>query len=161
MLEEHDSTVDGWPREQGLPCFGSMPEGLVPRLRPGAYGILQDVRGRVAVVGTSEGWFLPGGGAEAGESPEDTLRREVREECGFEVTSMDRLTAADQLTVTQAHREPLRKRSVFFRVRYGTRPAVAPDPGHDLRWLAPAAAAARLTHESHAWAVRSCASAAR
>jgi ADP-ribose pyrophosphatase YjhB (NUDIX family) len=31
-------------------------------------------------------WVLPGGGIEAGESPEEAMKREVREECGLEVS---------------------------------------------------------------------------
>jgi 8-oxo-dGTP diphosphatase len=31
-------------------------------------------------------WVLPGGGIEPGESPEEAMKREVREECGLDVT---------------------------------------------------------------------------
>ncbi len=55
-----------------------------------AYGVLID-EGRVALVRSSNPnhvpplWWLPGGGIDFGESPEDTLLREFNEETGLEV----------------------------------------------------------------------------
>ena len=55
---------------------------------------LFDDDGRVLLVRHTYGrlnWELPGGGAEPGESPDETAIREVREEIGLEV-AIDRMT---------------------------------------------------------------------
>lgn len=60
------------------------------RQRIGAYGIARDDRGRVraaAHLSVAGRWFLPGGGVEHGETPADSLRREVAEETGLEVSA--------------------------------------------------------------------------
>jgi ADP-ribose pyrophosphatase YjhB (NUDIX family) len=51
--------------------------------------VITDARGRVLLLKhrfrPGAGWGMPGGFMEAGEQPDDTLRRELREEIGMEV----------------------------------------------------------------------------
>jgi 8-oxo-dGTP pyrophosphatase MutT (NUDIX family) len=56
--------------------------------------VLFDIDGRVLLVRHTYGrrnWELPGGGAEPGESPDETAVREIREETGLTV-ELERLT---------------------------------------------------------------------
>ena len=67
--------------------------------RPGAYGVVRR-DGWVLLVWDQEDreWYFPGGGIEAGESPEEALAREVTEETGFRLVSCTPLVDADQPT---------------------------------------------------------------
>ena len=61
------------------------------RQRIAAYGVVRDdedrlLLARAAPMLTLRGrWFLPGGGVQHGESPTDSLRREIAEESGLTV----------------------------------------------------------------------------
>jgi 8-oxo-dGTP diphosphatase len=61
------------------------------RQRIAAYGVCRDADGRLLLARASSSltvrgrWFLPGGGVQHGESPPDSLRREMDEETGLAV----------------------------------------------------------------------------
>jgi 8-oxo-dGTP diphosphatase len=61
------------------------------RQRIAAYGVCRDADGRLLLARASSSltvrgrWFLPGGGVQHGESPSDSLRREMDEETGLAV----------------------------------------------------------------------------
>ncbi len=130
--------------------FGVREAGRVYSVRPAAYAVILDSQRRIACVGESSGIFLPGGGTQPGETPEETVAREVREECAFEVTRLERLCSAVQFFVS-GEGVAYELHATFFRTHFG--PATGSVPELLLRYLAAEEASERLFHECHRWAL--------
>ena len=127
-----------------LPTFGLKRADLVYRPRPGAYALVFDRAGRVALVNEDDGWYLPGGGLEGVELPEQALSREVREECACDVRITDVLGEALEF-VDASSAGPIEVHARFFRAEFiGDSSAV---------WLAAEVACERAARRSHAWAI--------
>ncbi len=75
-----------------------------------AGAVITDEGGRVLLLKhrfrPGSGWGMPGGFMQAGEQPEETLRRELREEVGLEVEKV-------QLFSTRAYKVPSQVEIVF------------------------------------------------
>jgi 8-oxo-dGTP diphosphatase len=78
IVEEGPASLVGWTKL------------ITPRVAAG--GTIFDAEGRVLLCERADGrgWCMPGGFADADETPRQTVVREVREECGLEV-EIDRL----------------------------------------------------------------------
>ena len=77
--------------------IGGPAAAAVPAIPASAGALLFDTAGRLLILKPTykSGWTIPGGVMEAdGETPWDACRREVREECGVEV-SAGRLACVD------------------------------------------------------------------
>ena len=140
--------------QAAVPEFGERLPGRQYVPRPGSYALLFNAQGELAVMETQRGGFLPGGGTEGKETPTETLRREVREECGLEISHAEPLGEAVQYVYTPGNAAGIRKECTFFRVSVSAATFTPTEPDHVLRWLTPAEAQSRLAHESQAWAVR-------
>ena len=99
-----------------VPAFGACPEGKGWVIRPSAYGLVEGNQGSLAVVRTSKGIHLPGGGMEPGETPEDTIEREALEECGLIVRPGVWAVRAVQFVFSEPERTHFEKRSTFMAV---------------------------------------------
>ncbi|EMA02049.1 ADP-ribose pyrophosphatase YjhB, NUDIX family [Haloarcula vallismortis] len=90
--------------------------------------LVTDAADRLLFVYEDEIWKLPGGGVEAGETRQEAVRREVREETGVAITVAG-LAAVTEVTVTDGGRTA----TFFFGTFRGTAEstALASDPGLD------------------------------
>jgi len=136
-----------------LPEFGRCEPEAEYVLRPGGYAVIFDVEGKVAVVSGAKGLFLPGGGQDSRESPEEAAVREALEECGLRILVKDPIGAADELVFAAEEDAHYRKRCYFFLAEILERVGGG-ESDHELIWLAPEDAANTLRHESQRWALR-------
>jgi len=129
--------------------FGERAENAQYRRRPGAYAVIFDEHGRFAAVQGLTKLFLPGGGIEANESLEETLVREVREECACEILIGQFLGSGIQY-FTGEDGAQWEFHCSYFQARFGAE--LDNEPEHELHWLE-LAEAHKLAHEIHVWAV--------
>ncbi len=134
--------------------FGRILPGIKYVDRPGAYAFLLNAAGEVAVIQTSFGLFLPGGGVDEDEDLITALRRELSEEIGYEVVSSRFIVSASQYHWSEFYQSHFKKIGSFFVVE--ANPPVTPinQAGHVLLWLKPEEATAKLSQEFQRWAIQ-------
>jgi 8-oxo-dGTP diphosphatase len=136
------------------PVFGDRTRYFPTIVRPSAYGIVPDGEGRIAVARTTMGVYLPGGGRERGETPETTVVREAREECGLVVRVGAWRRVAIEHVSFAAESSHFEKWSTFCDAEAVASLGAGVEADHVLAWVMPEDAVRMLRHESHRWAVR-------
>ena len=136
------------------PQFGKCVPGESYCERPGAYGIAIDQQGRVLVVAVGDLLALPGGGLEQGEPSEDGLKREFREETGYDIRILAELGLAGQYVYARQEDTYYNKLCRFYRVDLIGCQRNAQEDDHLPHWLLLEAVASQLTEEAHRWALR-------
>jgi len=126
--------------------FGERRPGIRYRVRPGSYAVVLDGAGGVALIYEDDEWGLPGGGKESSETPEETLQREVREECGCTARIVRSLGQAVEFTKSSSG-EPLEVHGHYFLAEFVGAATVSWHPFFRAQSL--------LVRRSQAWAIRS------
>lgn len=121
--------------------------------REAVYGLLFNANDEIAVVQTSRGYFLPGGGIEADEDHVACLVREFQEEIGYVVEVKDFLSSGTLIGYAPGKSKCLEMVGHnYIVVDTGARTSIV-EMDHELVWLSlqNARTQLRLTHQ--AWAI--------
>jgi 8-oxo-dGTP diphosphatase len=132
--------------------FGTQVDGHTYHARRAVYAVIRDSEGRVATVQAHGHLFLPGGGIEVGESPEQALVREVEEECAQRLHIAGKMGEALQYFYAPSDDKYFAMHAVFYAGAFlGQTPGQAVLP---VVWVLPDDQA-EFFHASHVWAVQS------
>ncbi len=138
--------MDEW---RDVPLFGTCPKGRKRILRPSAYALIRNDAGLIAIVRAPLGGvFLPGGGIDSGETPEQAVVREAGEECGLVVRVVELVGRAIQLAAAKNGSRCFEKRSVFFTAEMERMAPELQEPHHTTLWVTVEEAVRLLSHES-------------
>lgn len=132
--------------------FGTQIDGHTYHARRAVYAVIRDSEGRVAAVRYRDNLFLPGGGIEANESPEQALVREVAEECAQRLHIAKHIGEALQYFYAASDDKHFATHAVFYAGAFlGHMPGQVALP---FVWVFPDAEA-QFFHASHVWAAHS------
>jgi 8-oxo-dGTP diphosphatase len=129
--------------------FGEKIEGVEYRARPSSYALIVE-ENRVGVVQSPRTgkYFLIGGGQDAGESEAEALRREAREEIGYEIEIQEKIGAAIEYFYAENDRQYFAKKCNFYRTRLLGKNGNEAEG--ELLWLG-AGELGEMFHRSHEW----------
>ncbi len=133
--------------------FGRHIKGAQYTKRTGAYGLVVE-DGKIALIKVPQGYFLPGGGVEEGEIPEQALEREFLEELGWTIQITDRIGQAQQFYYSDFLKKYLVNTGYFFIAHKTGVVERELEDDHVLEWLDLADAAQKLFHSHQAWSVQ-------
>lgn len=137
-----------------IPIFGDKLAGHSYIERPGAYAVIRDAELWIATLRVGTVFFLPGGGSGTDETPQDTLHREIMEECGRAIQIGPELGNAIEYIHAKNEGVYYQIRSTFFEGMFLDGQANPMEDNHILVWMSVSEAIQHLQRQSQAWAVQ-------
>jgi len=137
-----------------IPMFGEKLAGQTYLERPGVYAVIRDAQHRIATLRVGLAFFLPGGGIAPDETPQETLHREIMEECGRAIQIGPDLGKAMEYIYAKNERVYYQLRSTFFEAMFMDGQVGPLENDHLLVWLSASKAIEHLQRQSQAWAVQ-------
>lgn len=136
-----------------MQIFGVPEQGVTYTDRPGAYAFLRNKHDELAILKTTFGTHLPGGGIEPGESELDGLSRELYEEIGVRVKSAELVCQGGQYLFSRHYQKHFRKIGFFYRVELASPILIKMQADHELLWMDSRQAGLELSEELQRWAI--------
>ena len=133
--------------------FGEKLEGIEYRARTGAYGIVENEDGKLAVVRIPTGYFLIGGGIEPNEDPMEALEREFLEETGYRVSVGEYLGQAREYLFSEYFKRYIFATGHFYRVEMLEKISRPVEEDHELVLLPKEECAGLLKYRYQRWGV--------
>jgi 8-oxo-dGTP diphosphatase len=135
--------------------FGDKEESIDYRVRKGIYAVIfNEQQDKLATVQLTRGpIFLPGGGLEENERPEECLRREMLEETGHELLVGPYIGNVQQV-YESSQNGPVVNDGHFYLAKIGEKVQEPIEEDHHLKWIPVNDAEKRLFHAHHIWAVQ-------
>jgi len=134
-----------------IPQFGEKIPGCIDR--PGAYAVILK-NDMLLAIEKPDGYFLPGGGIDPGETKEIALLREIFEETGHQGKIISYLGVANQYV--QSHKYgAINKKCHYFICEVDTNYQERPLEEDDVPvWVPTSKYLAKSPQKSHTWAVK-------
>ncbi len=136
-----------------LQSFGHFDLTLQYKDRRAAYAVIMlGADTVVAVKGAGDKYWLPGGGAQRGETAAATVMREVREELGRSVRLIAEIGQTTQYFYAAAEDCYYKMEASFFRAELIAKPVERGE--YELQWVKLADARETFFHQCHVWAIK-------
>ena len=135
--------------------FGEKIEGEEYKTREGVYALIQGGSGQIVLVGrvNSDLHELPGGGLEHGETHEEGLVRELREELGWSIKIGDYLGKGTQYTRLSPRGSFYKLEGHFYAAEKLQEIKGKIEEDHEERWLSFKDAVEKVKYDYQRWAI--------
>ncbi|WP_069650090.1 NUDIX domain-containing protein [Caloranaerobacter ferrireducens] len=137
-----------------MQVFGEKIEGKNYKNREGAYGIAINKLNQVAIIQTSHGDFLPGGGIEKGETKEECLKREFIEETGYNIEIKQLVCRGIEYRFSPKMNKYLKLIGSFYLINLEKDTGLRSEDDHELVWKTKEELEESMGLEYQFWAIQ-------